>query len=175
MEKKQYLKVDILTYVSEGIKEGRLQFAEAVKFKRIYAVRGVEGQPVQTILADGTVETDVRYVTVDKETGEPGWIVRNVNGLEQWIISNKTFIKKYDLEDAEHCIYKPKGGPMMVAQISDDLEFEPPKWGGDVQRINAGGYLVMDPSNPTDIYGIGEKEFLETYKISDKPVVKIKK
>ncbi len=163
MEEKNYSKVDVLTYVSEKIKEGSLEFREAVKFRRIYAVQGNTNDYVQTVLADGTVETEPRMVGIDEKTGEANWVVKNVCGPEQWVISDSVFKRKYEVEDEQAGVYKPKGKPMLAAQVSEDIEITPPMWGGDIQRVNAGGFLLMDPTNPTDIYAIGETEFHDTY------------
>lgn len=163
MEEKIYSKVDVLTYVSEKIKEGSLEFRLAVKFRRIYAVQGNPSDYVQTVLADGTVETEPRMVGIDEKTGEANWIVKNTCGPEQWVISDSVFRRKYEIDEEQDGIYKPKGKPMLAAQISEDIEITPPMWGGDIQRVNAGGFLLMDPTNPTDIYAIGQDEFYGTY------------
>lgn len=155
--------VDILQYVKEKVESGELEFEEAKKFQRIEARQGTVGERVQTILADGTVETEPREVKLDEQTNEPGWIVKNVNGPEQWIIEDSTFKKKYEQDLENPGIFKPKGGPMLAAQISENITFAPPMWGGDIQNINAGGFLLMDPSNKEDVYGIGEEEFYNTY------------
>lgn len=172
MEERNYSKIDVLSYVSEKIKDGSLSFSEAVKFKRVIAVQGNPEDYIQTVLADGTVETEPRKVGIDQETGEPNWIVRNVSGPEKWVIQYKTFKKKYEADPEQEGVFKPKGGPMLAAQIEEDLEFAPPMWGGDIQRVNAGGYLLMDPSNPTDIYAIGEAEFHDTYRFTSSPKTK---
>ena len=159
-ERKQ---VNILEYVKEKQETGELGFKEAQKFQRIEARQGTVGEQVQTILADGTVETEPREVKLDEKTNEPGWVVNNINGPEQWIIEDSTFKKKYEQDPENPEVFKPKGGPMLAAQISEDITFAPPMWGGDIQNINAGGYLLMDPTNPEDVYGIGEEEFYNTY------------
>lgn len=156
--------VNIIEYVKEGIENGTLTFEEAKKFQRIEAIQGEVGQKIQTILADGTIETEPREVKLDPNTNEPGWIVKNINGPEQWIIEDSTFKKKYEIDPENPEIFKPKGGPMLAAQINENITFEPPMWGGDIQNINAGAYLLMDPTNMQDIYGIGEEEFYNTYK-----------
>lgn len=158
-----YKEVDVLQYVKAGRESGVLNFYEAQKFQRILARQGQIGEKVQTILADGTKETEFRTVKLDEKTNKPGWIVKNINGPEQWIIEDSTFQKKYESDPDQLGVFKPKGGPMLAAQITENLQITPPNWGGDIQKINAGGYLLMDPTNPTDIYGIGEEEFKNTY------------
>ena len=168
MEERKYSEIDILSYVSKKIKEGSLTFKEAVKFKRVFAVQGDPESMIQTILADGTVETEPRKVGIDEQTEQANWIVQNVSGPEKWIVKDSVFKKKYELDPEQEGIFKPKGGPMLAAQVDEDIEFAPPMWGGDKQRINAGGYLLMDPTNPTDVYGIGEEEFNDTYQFTSK-------
>ena len=169
----EYKKVDVLEYVSNGIKSGVLEFKEVYKFQRIQARQGKVGEEVSTILSDGTVEVEKNTVKLDEKTNEPGWIVKNINSPEQWIIEDSTFKKKYEIDPSENGIYKPKGGIMLAAQISEDLEITPPNWGGYTQNINSNGYLLMDPTNPTDVYGIGEEEFNNTYKfVEEKKKIK---
>ncbi len=172
MEERNYKKVDVLSYVSEKIKDGSLKFGEAFKFKRFIDVQGNPEAKIKTVLADGTVETEERVVGIDEKTGQANWIVQNVCGPEKWIIKDSTFKKKYEIDPEQEGVYKPRGGVMLAAQIDEDLEITPPMWGGDIQRVNAYGYLLMDPSNPTDIYAIGEDEFHDTYKFSTKPKTK---
>ena len=105
-----------------GIESGMLNFNEAKKFQRITARQGQVGEKVQTILADGTIETNLREVKLDEKTHQPGWIVKNTNGPEQWIIEDSIFKKKYEVDSEQPGIFKPKGGPMLAAQISEDLQ-----------------------------------------------------
>ena len=162
-----YKEVNVLEYVRNGIQSGALNFNEAKKFQRITARKGEVGEKIKTILADGTEETEEREVKLDEKTNEPGWIVKNINGPEQWIIEDSNFKKKYEVDAEQPGVFKPKGGPMLAAQISENIQITPPNWGGDIQKINAGGYLLMDPTNPTDVYGIGEDEFKKTYQFTE--------
>ena len=70
-------------------------------------------------------------------------------------------------------------GPMLAAQIGEDITFEPPMWDGNKMDLSSGGYVMMDPYNPTNIYGVTEVqllmnytnapgEFYNNYNISDK-------
>lgn len=167
-----YKEVDVLKYVKIGMENGTLNFNEAKKFQRITARQGEVGEKVETILADGTKETEVREVALDPKTNKPGWIVKNINGSEQWIIEDSIFTKKYEADPEQPGVFKPKGGPMLAAQIFENLQITPPNLGGDIQRINAGGYLLMDPTNPTDVYGIGEEEFNNTYSFTNQDLNK---
>ena len=163
---------NIEKYVEEKIKSNELILKEAKKFTRIFAVQGQVGQKVQTILADGTVETTPRTVTLDEKTNEPGWIVKNADGPEKWIIDDSVFKKKYEIDPESPEVFKPKGGPMLAGEISENICFKPPKWGGDVQMIKKGAYILRDPNNESDIYGIGEEEFAKTYEFTSKEKIK---
>jgi hypothetical protein len=158
---------DISKYLKDLVESGQAIPVEAAKFSRIEARQGEIGEMVQTVLADGTVETE-RPVEADEKTGKPGWVVKNVNTPEQWIISDSTFTKKYEIDPENPAQYKPKGGPMIAVQVQEDLTFQPPNWGGYTQTLNADGFLLMDPNNPIDIYGIGKDEFDQTYALTEK-------
>ena len=152
-----FKKIDPKFYVEEGLQTGNLKGGFYAKFARVRARQGVEGEEIVTIMQNGLVETK-NVVTID-ETGKPGWVVTNPSG-EQYIIPNKTFLKKYEIDEKNPEVYKPKGGVIIAVQINEDVSFTAP-WGEEM-NIKNGGYLVC--SNLNDIYGIQEKEFNETYK-----------
>lgn len=126
------------------------------KFARIRAVQGVAGQEVVTKMKNGLEETK-NVVELDSETKQPGWIVTNPAG-EQYIIPDKTFRKKYEMETPDG-VFKPKGGVQWFTQVQEDISFKAP-W-GEQMNIKAGGYLNI--TNPDDIYGIQPEEFEQTY------------
>ena len=159
----EFKKVDnILEYATEGIESGTLTVDEVAKFARIKAEQGELGQEVVTKMGNGLEETR-NTVKLDEKTEQPGWIVTNPGG-EQYIVEDSVFQKKYELDSENKEQYKPKGGPVLATQISEDITFEAP-WGGDM-NIAAGGYLVLGGTK--DIYGIQNKEFNDTYKPTDK-------
>lgn len=147
---------DIVKYLEDK----KLKWIKVVKFQRLNAVQSEGGEEVETVGSDGNVET--------KRTTKKGdWIVNNVSNKDnKWIIDDKTFKKKY--EEEKDGVYKPKGGPMLAAKISDcmdkGVEFAPPNWGGDVIKIKNDGWFMKDPSNEKDIYAISKKDFDSTYK-----------
>ncbi|MGM9969237.1 MAG: hypothetical protein ACI35S_02455, partial [Anaeroplasma sp.] len=158
MKEKNFRKVEnIAEYVREGIKSGKLTIEEVAKFARIHARQGELGEEIVTIMANGLEETR-NTVTLDEKTGEPGWVVTNPDG-EEYIVSDSTFKKKYEIDPENPEQYKPKGGPVLSTQIDEDIEFEAP-WGGAMD-IEAGGSLIL--SGPDDIYGIQKEEFENTY------------
>lgn len=154
----EFEKVDDIV---EWCEEQGLEWAEVFKFRKVNARKANAGEKVQTTLKDGTKETDERVA----DDGD--WIVSNVDGGgEEWIVTDKSFRKKYE-PAGEDGVWKPKGAPMLAAKLPVSIEFKPPMWGGDVQRVEKGGWLLKDKKNPKDIYGIGEEEFKDTYKPVD--------
>lgn len=170
IDNNQLKNVDIIEYVIKGIRKGNLVFSEVKKFQRITAKQGILGEEIQTVLTDGTIETEPRKIKLDENTGQLDWIVQNINGPEKWIITDKVFKKKYESDSEAQGLFKPKGGPMLAAQVNESITFNPPMWGGDSMNLYAGGYIMMDPNNATDIYGIAEAEFGKTYAPAPKEV-----
>jgi hypothetical protein len=58
-------------------------------------------------------------------------------------------------------LYQSKGNEQVFAVLDHDAEFLAP-W-GELQKIKKGG--VINISSFDDVYGIGKKEFEETYVI----------
>ena len=143
--------------IEQYVQENEFDWKPCFKFKNIQVRPAKPGEKVQTILADGTEETMPRVA----EEGD--FVVKNLAGPEQWIMKPAVLAKKY-VETDKPGIFKPKGGPMLAAELQETIEFQPPMWGGDTQTIKAGGFLLMDPTNNKDIYGIGREEFFDTYK-----------
>ena len=145
--------------LGDYVKQQGLSFRQASKFQRINARPAKPGEQIQTIASDGVAET----TNVAKE-GD--WIVNNVSNPEnQWIIDGATFQKKYVPVEGEEGVYAPKGGPMNAAQISEPISFKAP-W-GEQMNIGKGGYILQDPNNVDDMYGISGEDFDNTYKFND--------
>ena len=157
-ELKHFEKVkDIREYIIEGIKTGKLTVDEVVKVARIQARQGKLGEEVITKMANGLEETR-NVVKLDKETGEPGWIVTNPSG-EKYIMNDSTFKKKYERDPENPSQFKPKGDPVLSFAVNEHIEFNS-HW-GETMKLEAGGSLVA--SEPQKIYGIQKEEFKETY------------
>ncbi|MBP5616216.1 MAG: hypothetical protein J6X06_00205 [Elusimicrobiaceae bacterium] len=124
------------------------------KFARIQATQAIGGEKIETVLADGTVETT--------NVANPGdWIVTNPGG-EKYIVPGDKFAKKYEpASELGEGWYKPTGGNQQFVQINQDMQVLA-SW-GETQFIKKGGFLNV--TNPTDIYGVGEEEFHNTYKL----------
>lgn len=126
------------------------------KFQRINAVKAQGGEEIETIASDGTKET-----TNIASAGD--YIVNNVSNPDnRWIIDAKTFEKKYQIDPENVGVYMPKGGPMMAARLDEAVSFVAP-W-GEKMYIDKGGYLLQDPGNSNDVYGISGPDFEATYR-----------
>ena len=172
-----YIKVDIAQYVKEGLENNTLEPIVAEKFARIIAKQGNVGDQVISWSVDShgnEVMEKVDQVKLDATTDEPGWIVTKVDEdgnlivdnnehLNQWIIDDSTFKKKYEVDLDNPELFKPTGGPQVFVQINDNIILN--QWGSDMQ-IAAGGYINI--TNPDDLYGISQRDFEDTYRIVSK-------
>lgn len=174
-----YTKVDVLKYVKEGLLNGTLIPREAEKFARIIARQGIPGEEVISWSVDkdlNEIKEKVGVVKVDPETNETGFVVvkadENGNAIidnnghtNEWIIDYKTFKKKYEVDPDNPNLFRPTGGVQIFVQINDNIILN--QWGSDMQ-IAKGGYINI--TNIEDMYGISERDFLDTYKfINENP------
>ena len=176
-----YIKVDVTSYVKNGIENGSLILRQAEKYARIMARQGNVGETVVSWSVDAEgkeIQEKVAQVSVDEKTNQPGWIVTKVdeqgnvlmdnNGhVNEWIIDDTTFKKKYEVDSENPNLCKPKGGPQVFVQIPDNIILN--QWGSDMQ-IAAGGYINI--TNVNDMYGISQRDFEDTYKFIDELSVK---
>ena len=65
-----------------------------------------------------------------------------------------SFKKKYEIDPENPSLCRPKGGPQIFVQITDNIIVN--QWGSDMQ-IAAGGYINI--TNVDDMYGISERDF----------------
>ena len=171
-----YVKVDVNQYVKQGIESGTMEPRQAEKFARIIARQGTPGETVISWSVDANgneIQEKVAQVTVDEQTQEAGWIATKVNEngepiidnnghLNNWIIDDSTFKKKYEIYSENPNLCKPKGGPQTFVEIPDNIILN--QWGEDM-AIAAGGYINI--TNPDDMYGISQRDFEDTYKYID--------
>ena len=116
----------------------------------VQATQCTEEETLTTRLSDGTEET--------VNTAFPGnWIVMNPSG-EQYILTEEKFKEKY-IPAKQKGVYVSKPIPQKFIQIKEDIEFMAP-WGAP-QFIKKGGFLNV--SDLENVYGVAQKEFLETY------------
>ena len=159
-----------------GIKNGTMIPKEAEKFARIVAKQGQVGDKVISWSVDSLgheIQEKVAYVQNDENTNQPGWIVTKVdedgnimldnnNHVNQWIIEDSVFRKKYEIDPENPTLFKPKGGPQIFVQINDNIILN--QWGEDM-KIAAGGYINI--TNINDMYGISERDFNDTYQFTE--------
>lgn len=171
-----YIKVEVVNYVKQGIENGTMIPRQATKFARIIARQGQVGETIISWSVDtqgNEIQEKVAQVQTDSQTNQPDWIVTKVdaqgnividnNGhLNQWIMKDTTFKKKYEVDTENPILYRPKGGPQVFVQITDNIILN--QWGSDMQ-IAAGGYINI--TNVDDMYGISKRDFEDTYKFTD--------
>lgn len=175
----EYKKVNVYEYVKEGLASGKLVPFEAEKFARIMAKQGVVGEGVTSWSVDSNgneVKEKEDIVSLDKETQQPGWIatkldengypIKDQNGhLNQWIIADSTFKRKYEIDPENPGLYKPTGALQIFVEIPDNIILE--QWGSEM-KIAAGGFINI--TNINDMYGISARDFNDTYKRTGKEV-----
>lgn len=172
----EFTKVEVVSYVKKGIENGTMIPRQAEKFARIIAKQGKKGETVISWSVDSQgneIQEKVAQVQVDEQTNQPGWIATKVDGNgniivdnnnhpNQWIIDDKTFRKKYEIDPENPNLCRPKGGTQIFVQISDNIILN--QWGSDM-KIAAGGYINI--TNVDDMYGISQRDFEDTYKFTD--------
>jgi hypothetical protein len=173
----EYVKINAQRYALEGIRNGFLVPRAAVKFARIIARPGIEGEEITTWSVDkegNPIVEKVDNVTRDSETNETGWVVIKANEaceaivdanghINEWIIGAPTFHKKYE-ESEVPSLYKPKGGQQLFVELPINVIVE--QW-GKTMKIAAGGYLNVTDFD--DVYGISKRDFEDTYKFVEEP------
>lgn len=171
-----YIKVEVLSYVKQGIENGTMVPRQAEKVARIIARQGNVGETVVSWSVDAQgneIQEKVAQVQVDEQTNQPGWIATKVdeqgnviidnNGhSNEWIIYDSIFKKKYEVDPENPSLYRPKDNPQTFVQITDNIILN--QWGSDMQ-IAAGGFINI--TNVDDMYGISQRDFEDTYKFTD--------
>lgn len=176
-ENVEYRKVDTKEYVEQGLADGSLEVFEATKHARINAVKGEVGQEVISWSEDengNPVQEKVATVSANEETGETGWVVTKTdtdgnpivdkNGhLNQWVIDDKTFHKKYEADPEHPGVFMPTGGPQKFVKTKENLAIS--QWGEEM-NMPAGSFINI--TNPDDMYAVNPRDFDDTYTISEK-------
>ena len=52
------------------------------------------------------------------------------------------------------------------------LPFFPNIYWGEKMNIDKGGYILQDPNNPNDAYGISGKDFDDTYRFDENRILR---
>ena len=169
-----YVKVDVLKYVKEGLESGILVPFEAEKFARPHIRQGVVGEEIVSWSEDkdgNPVMEKVAVVKIDEKTGKAGWVATKTDGscmpvvdkhghLNQWIIEDSKFQGRYEeCPELGKGIYKPVGGPQVFVQIPDNIILQ--QWGSEM-KIAAGGYINI--TKVDDMYGISGRDYEDTYR-----------
>lgn len=96
-------------------------------------------------------------------------IVDDYGHVNAWQAEESVFRKKYDVPEGDlkgETFVKAKGGKQEFLQTMKDIALMVP-WGDNGSLIpltvDKGGY--MNVTNPTDIYGISERDFKDTYSV----------
>lgn len=130
------------------------------KTAKVKARKAIEGEVIETVLEEGTVETT--------NTASADDIVITNPGGEEYIIGNEKFTSRYDATEIEG-VFKAKGMARAIDNpTGGDISVIAP-W-GEVQNggPDAKILVAVDPEDPyaeigTDRYIIGGQEFLDTY------------
>ena len=165
-----FVRVDAKEFAVTGMENGDLVPVTAVKFARIVARQGEVGEEVISYSQDGIIEKTAK-VELDATTQKPGWVATKVDEKgeaivdefghkNEWIISDSTFQKKYEVDPENPALFKPKGGPQRFVQLPINVTVT--QWGSEM-NIAAGGWLNV--TNLDDVYGISQRDFEDTYRI----------
>lgn len=165
----EYTKVDVNLYVKEGLEKGLLTPLQAEKFAKIIAKQSKGGETVISYSVDKDGNPIIEKEAITKEgdyiatkASEDGKeVLDQHNNLNQWIIDEETFNKKYEMKKGN--VFKPKGSKQLFVEIPNPIILN--QWGSDM-KIDAGGYINI--TNAEDMYGISKRDFEDTYKVVSK-------
>ena len=167
-----YIKVNIQDYVNKGIENGYLAPFWATKYGRIRARRGIPGEIVKTYTDGGLLEKE-NIVTLDKATGNPGWILTKCDSegniiideygnKNEWIMDDSDFTEEYIQDPNIESVYMSVDGPQLFVQVLTDMIM---LQGDKEMCVECGGFInITEFSN---CYAISERDFNDTYKILD--------
>lgn len=152
-------------YVSQLMAQGTAPVT-ASKSGFVKVRSAIPGEMIEVWTKNGNLETIEKasegdyILTRATMTGVP--IIDRYGHINSYMLPISKFEEKYDADCPNtYGVYSPKYIPQLFIQTDRDIEFDTP-WGGTMS-IKAGGYLnITDPSN---IYGIAQEEFDETYRI----------
>ena len=136
---------------------------KVAKFNRINARPSVGKEKLTTYKQDPSIAGtgDDNIETTNEFEG--GMVANNVKTpWQKYGIDQKTFDRKYEVDPDNPSQYRPKGGPMYASKVHDDIAFPNP-WGQGHMNVDKGGYMMQDPNNPSDTYGIQQGDYDSTY------------
>lgn len=138
------------------------------KYKKILPIKAkkaIEGKKIRTTTSDGLETQNV--------AGKEDWLVENQTGAkEQYLVSEKVFKEKYQLQEALDDgwgVYIPLGkvwglefsSSSLPKEIHGKVLYFEAAW-GEKMKIQLGDFLVC-PLDKSEIYRIAKKEFEQTY------------
>ena len=167
-----FIRVDVRVYVNKGIENGDLAPFWAIKYGRVRARRGNLGELVNTYTDGGILERK-NQVTVDPQTGKPGWVITKCSpdgeviideygNKNEWIMKDSDFISEYALDPDMDGVFMSVDGPQLFVQVLTDMVMVQ---GEKEMHVECGGFI-----NITDLsscYAISERDFNDTYRIMD--------
>ena len=149
-----FKKIDVIQFFDQNSKW-------AVHYRKVVNVKARKansGETVKTVTSGGHLETVNQAKNGDMLVMNPGG--------ECYLIGAKTFKERYELMHSEFdsegfATYRCVGKPIICIQLDPDehVEFIAP-WGAEM-RINGRGFIANNGG--TDVYGIQNAEFKETY------------
>lgn len=163
---------DLKVYVQELLNSGA-PVCTAEKTARILACPGVPGKQVisWSVDAGGAAVKEKEAVVSTDASGHPDWIATKADAsgspvadchahLNQWIIGDSTFRRKYTAIPGQPDLYKPIGGPQRFVFLSEAIHIV--QW-REEWNVDAGGYInITDPEN---LYVISGRDFSDTYRV----------
>ena len=130
---------------------------------RLLRIAGPNEPPLDTTIKNDETGEE-KQETEGKIPKEGNYIINYVTRPQDtgWDVDPETFEKTYSPTETKG-IFKPKGALRLSTMVDESINFLPPNWGGATASVDAGGYLIMDPYNPRDIYPIGKTQYETMY------------
>lgn len=156
------------------------KFAQDLGQKKVSKFNRIQARPAQGRERLVTYKQDPSIAGTGEDNIETtndfegGMVANNVNTpWQKYGIDQKTFDKKYEIDPENPSQYRPKGGPMYASKVHDNVAFPNP-WGQGHMNVDSGGYMMQDPKNKRDTYGIQDTDFNGTYReINENTIKKI--
>lgn len=160
-----YKKVDIESYVRDGLESGKLIPFWAIKKGKVRMRKANDGEEIITWSSDSLgnevkekvakAEKDDLILTKVDESGKA--IVDKNNHLNEWIVKKETFMEKYEPDIEGTGLFKPIVKEQLFVRINDDIILN------NNMKIAQGGYINI--TNALDMYGVSKRDFLDTYEV----------
>ena len=167
-----FIRVDVRDYVNKGIENGDLVPFWAIKYGRVRARRGNTGEVVNTYTDGGILERE-NQVSVDPQTGNPGWIltkctpdgeiiIDEYGNKNEWIMDDSDFILEYSMVPNMDGVFMSVDGPQLFVQVLTDMVMVQ---GEKEMHVECGGFINI--TDYSSCYAISERDFNDTYRVMD--------